>query len=128
MEIAVHSRHVEVPTEVRQLAEKKVAHLDRYLPGLERGDVCFSDGRPGRLGHPCSCEVVLEGGGHVIRVHGSGARQTDALDEALSRATHRARRVKDKLVKRSRPRHRANVARTEAPPLPLCGDDETGVS
>jgi hypothetical protein len=61
----------------------------------------------------------------VIRVHGSGSRQPDAFDEALERATHRARRLKEKLVHRSRPRHKVNGSKPERPPAPD-GTDEIG--
>jgi ribosomal subunit interface protein len=126
MDVAVHGRHVEVPVEVRELAERKVAHLDRYLSGLERVDVCFSAGPPGRLGDPCTCELVVEGGGHVIRVHGSGARQPAAFQEALDRATLSARRMNKKLVDRSRPRHRVNGSKPEREPEPADSTDEVG--
>jgi len=131
MEIAVHGRHVEVTDEVRDLAERKLASIGRYFGGLERGELWFSDHRIGHLRHPCSCEVVLEGRGTVIRAHGTGSHQAEALEEAMERATYKVRRNKEKLVGRSRPRHRANGVRQAAPGVeratrPPAGAEESG--
>jgi len=124
MEIAVHGRRVEVREDVHDLAERKLASMGRYFGGLERGEVRFSDHRVGHLRHPCSCEVVLEGHGMVIRAHGTGSHQLEALEEAMERATDKVRRKKEKLVERSRPRHRANGDRQTA--LALQRAVETG--
>jgi ribosomal subunit interface protein len=105
VEVKVVGRHVEVDDELRQSATKKAERLGRYLAGMERAEVCFSDTHVGRFGDPSQCEVVLEGHGHVVRASAVGARQAEALDAAVERAALQLTRLKKRLVDRSRPRH-----------------------
>jgi ribosomal subunit interface protein len=105
MEIEVHGNHVQVPEELRLSALKKTERLSRYLAGMERAQVNFSDTPVGHLGDPITCEVVLEGHGHVVRAVGVGGRPTVALDAAVEKASMQLARLKRKLVGRSRPRH-----------------------
>ena len=103
MEVAVHGRRVEVDDGLRESAARKVTKLSRYLSGVERAEVTFTDGEG--PGAPVSCEVTLEGRGRVVRASARSTRAASALDEAVDRATHRLVRVKKKLIDRSRPRH-----------------------
>ncbi len=105
MEVNVHSKNVEVTDDLRQSAARKAERLGRYLAGMERTDVSFSDGRVGHLGGPVTCEVVVEGHGRVIRVVAVGSRPVVALNAAIDKAGIRLTRLKKKLVDRSRPRH-----------------------
>jgi ribosomal subunit interface protein len=105
MKIEVHGKHVEVPEDLRRSAAKKTERLGRYLAGMERAQVSFSDTPVGRLGEPITCELVLEGHGHVVRAVGVGGRPAVALDAAVDKAALRLARLKRKLVGRSRPRH-----------------------
>ncbi|MGD0082266.1 MAG: ribosome-associated translation inhibitor RaiA [Acidimicrobiales bacterium] len=105
MEVNVVGRHVEVDDELRQSAMRKAERLSRYLAGMERAEVCFSDTHVGRSGDPAQCEVVLEGHGHVVRAVAVGGRQAEALDAAVDRAALQLTRLKKRLVDRSRPRH-----------------------
>jgi ribosomal subunit interface protein len=104
MEVVVLSRRIDLPEELRDSAERKTQRLNRYL-GMERAEVCFSNTTVGRLGDPVSCEIVLEGHGHVVRAVGTGGRAANALDAALEKAALQLTRLKRKLVGRSRPRH-----------------------
>jgi ribosomal subunit interface protein len=105
MEIEIHGSHVDVPDDLKRLAAKKTERLGRYLSGMERAQVSFSDTPAGHLREPISCEVVLEGHGHVVRAVGVGGRPAVALDAAVDKAGLRLTRLKRKLVGRSRPRH-----------------------
>jgi ribosomal subunit interface protein len=106
MEIDVHGRHVELSSDVRQLAAEKVEHLGKYLHGAERAEVMFTDDRKGHLGVPVTCEVTIKGRGHVVRAAGAGPRPDTALEVALDKAAHRLTKLKTRLVSRSRPRHK----------------------
>jgi ribosomal subunit interface protein len=117
MEIEVHGRRVEVPDDLRESAIRKTERLSRYLAGMERAEVWFSDGHVGRLGDPVTCEVMLEGHGHVVRAVGVGGRPGVALDAAMNKAGVRLTRLKKKLVDRSRPRH-AHINGKLVPPMP----------
>ncbi|MGH9297259.1 MAG: hypothetical protein ACRDZP_04710, partial [Acidimicrobiales bacterium] len=73
--------------------------------GMERAEVRFSDGKKGHLGDPVTCDLKIEGHGHVVRAAGVGPKADVALEMAVGRAAHRLTRLKDRLVSRSRPRH-----------------------
>ncbi len=106
MDIVVNARRVEVSDDLRASATRKIERLNRFLAGMERAEVSFSDGRPGHLAASVTCEVVLEGHGHVVRASAAGAKPAAALEAAVDKAEHRLTRLKEKLVGRSRPRHR----------------------
>jgi ribosomal subunit interface protein len=106
MDIAVHGRHVELPSEVREHAVAKVGNLSKYLQGMERAEVLFSEGKKGHLADPVTCELMLVGHGHVVRAIGVGAKPDAALEVAIDKAAHRLTKLKTRLVARSRPRHK----------------------
>ncbi len=108
MDIAVHGRRVEVPEQVRHLATSKVEQLGKYLNGMERAELYFSDGKKGRSADPVTCELMMEGHGHVVRAQGAGASPDAALAAAIDKAGLRLARLKRRLVARSRPRHKAS--------------------
>lgn len=106
MDIAVHGRHLELPDDVREHAAAKAGQLEKYLQGMERCEVLFSDGKRGHLGEPVSCEVRLVAGGRVVRAAAVGAKADEALEGAIDKAALRLTRLKKRLVSRSRPRHK----------------------
>lgn len=118
MEIAVRGRHLELPETVREHALTKVEGLDKYLHGMERCEVLFSDGKKGRAGEPVSCELRLVAGGRVVRTAAVGSKPDAALEGAIDKAAHRLTKINKKLVHRSRPRHKA------AKPLAQAGEPE----
>ncbi|MHB8243877.1 MAG: HPF/RaiA family ribosome-associated protein [Acidimicrobiales bacterium] len=108
MEIAVHGRRFELSAEVREHAAEKVEHLGKYLHGMERAEVLFSNGKKGHLGDPVTCELMMEGHGHIVRAAGVGPKPDAALEAAADKAAHRLTKLKDRLVARSRPRHKVS--------------------
>jgi ribosomal subunit interface protein len=105
MHIEIHTKRVELAEDTRMSAARKAEKLGRYLAGMERAQVFFSDGHQGHLADPVTCELVLEGHGHVVRASAGGPRPEAALDLAVSKAELRLTRLKTKLVDRSRPKH-----------------------
>ena len=106
MEIAVHGRHVELPEHLRRQAATKVEHLGRYLHGVERAEVLFTDGKRGHLADPVSCELTLVARGRVVRAEGRGSNPDAALERVVDKAALRMTKLKTRLVSRSRPRHK----------------------
>ncbi len=115
MEITVHGRRVEVTDELREAAKRKVTHLGKYLSGMDRAEVLFSDGNG--PGAPITCVVTIEGHGQVVRASAASKEAAAALEEAVDNASLRLVRLKKKLVDRSRPRH-ANVSGRAAAAAP----------
>ncbi len=67
MDVTVSARHTEVPDHLRQVAEEKIGRLDRFLDGMERAEVHFSEETNPRIAEKQVCEVTLQGHGHYVR-------------------------------------------------------------
>ncbi len=104
MEITVGGRKVEVSRSVREAVEEKVGRLGRFLDGMERADVVFTEERNPRISEKEVCEVTLYGHGHVVRARAAASETLAALDLVVGKLTHRLEKLKGKLVSRSHPR------------------------
>lgn len=107
MEIAVHGRHVPLPDALREHAAAKAEQLSKYLHGMERAEVLFSDGKKGHFPVPITCELVMEARGRVVRTVGVGSTPEGAFELAADKAALRLKKTKDRLVARSRPTHKS---------------------
>jgi len=104
MEITVGGRKVEVSRAVRDAVEEKVGRLGRFLDGMERAEVLFTEERNPRISEKEVCEVTLYGHGHVVRARAAASEAIAALDLVVGKLTHRLEKLKGKLVSRSHPR------------------------
>jgi putative sigma-54 modulation protein len=104
VEIAIGGRKVEVSRSVREAVEEKVGRLGRFLDGMERADVVFTEERNPRISEKEVCEVTLYGHGHVVRARAAASETLAALDLVVGKLTHRLEKLKGKLVSRSHPR------------------------
>ncbi len=118
MEITVGGRKVEVSRSVREAVEEKVGRLGRFLDGMERADVVFTEERNPRISEKEVCEVTLYGHGHVVRARAAASETLAALDLVVAKLTHRLEKLKGKLVSRSHPR-RHGVSHVTAGGTPI---------
>lgn len=109
LDVAVACRHAEVPDDVKRTAESKLVRLERFLDGMERARVRFSEERNPRIHDRQVCEVTMEGHGHVVRARASGPDMLTAVDRVVDRLELRLVRLKGRLVGRSHPRRPAPV-------------------
>ncbi|MGH9063151.1 MAG: ribosome hibernation-promoting factor, HPF/YfiA family [Acidimicrobiales bacterium] len=105
MDIAIRTRNVDVPEDVRSAVVEKVGHLERFLDGMERAEVRFSEERNPRIAEKEVCEVTVVGHGHVVRARASAGDALVAVDRVLDKLEHRMEKLKGRLVGRSHPRH-----------------------
>ena len=112
MDIAVRSRHMDIPAELRDAAVEKAGHLERFLDGTQRAEILFSRDHAARDDGYVCCEVVVVARGRLVRARGSGHLATVALETAMKKEAHRLTRMKDRLVQRSRPRHGTSSRRS----------------
>lgn len=121
MDIAIRCRNVEVPTDLRSLVAEKINRLERFLDGMDRAEIRFSEERNPRIADKDICEVTVVGHGHVVRARAAGTDTLVAVDRVMDKLEHRLTKLKGRLVGRSHPRHHgggasppANGARTSA--------------
>jgi putative sigma-54 modulation protein len=109
VDIVIRSRNVEVSAVLKATVEEKVTRLARFLDGMERAEVLFSEERNPRISEKEVCEVTLHGHGHIVRAHASAPDAFAAVDRVVDKLEHRMEKLKGKLVGRSHPRRHGSV-------------------
>ena len=100
MDITVSSRQVPVSVSLREATIEKIGRLDRYLDGMERAEVHFSEERNPRIADREVCEVTLHGHGHHVRAKVAAPDVFVAVDAAVAKLEHQLHKLKSKLVAR----------------------------
>jgi len=102
VEITVSSRHTEVSEALRASTIEKIGRLSRFLEGMDRAEVHFSEHRNKRNADKEVCEVTLEGHGHHVRCKVSARDGFAAVDLAVEKLEHQLHKLKTKLMKSKR--------------------------
>lgn len=105
MEIVVRGKNFEVPAELRSVSEEKLQRVARFVHDATRVDVEFSEVRNPRQAEHSRCEVLVHVKGRLLKAHAAAADSQAALDIVVDKIEHQAARLKQRRVKRSRPRH-----------------------
>jgi putative sigma-54 modulation protein len=101
VEITVSSRHTEVSEAQRASATEKIDRLARFLEGMDRAEIHFSQHRSNRNPDREVCEVTLHGHGHHVRCKVAAPDGFAAVDRAVEKLEHQLHKLKSKLVRRS---------------------------
>lgn len=104
MDIAIRHGKLEVSPSLRSAVEEKISRTGRFLEGMDRAEVRFSEERNPRIAEKEVCEVTLHGHGHVVRARASAADRFAAVDRVVDKLEHRMEKLKGKLIGRSHPR------------------------
>ena len=123
MEIIVRGKHFEVPDSVEQHARRKLGKLDHYLPLLQDAtvEVDIAHQRAKEPHQRYLVRVLVSGGGVHLRAEERAAEIVPAVDEAARAVVDQARRHKERLYGRARPRAVKRPASA-----PASGGDGTG--
>src|SRR3954452_15952489 len=101
VEITVSSRHTEVSEMLRESTLDKIGRLSRFLEGMDRSEVHFSEEHTRRVADKEVCEVTLVGHGHHVRCKVSAPDGFAAVDLAVQKLEHQLHKLKTKLLKRT---------------------------
>ncbi len=101
MEITVSSRHTEVSERLRESTIDKIGKLGRFLEGMDRAEVHFSEEHTRRATDKEVCEVTLVGHGHRVRCKVAAPDGFAAVDLAVEKLEHQLHKLKTKLLKRT---------------------------
>ena len=115
MEITVSARHTEVSERLRDAVEEKIGRLSRFLEGMDRAEVHFTEERNPRIADKEVCEVTLEGHGHHVRCKVAAPDGFAAIDAAVDKLEHQLHKLKTKLQRRH---HGRPAQRPRAPATP----------
>lgn len=110
MDVTVSSRHMELTEPLRLAAEEKIGRLERFLDGMERAEVHFSEEKNPRIADRDVCEVTIAGHGHHVRTKAVAADPFAAVDVAVDKLEQQLHKLKTKLVGRSHPKRRNTLA------------------
>ena len=125
MQVTVSSRHTDVPESLRSVVEEKIGRLDRFLDGMDRAEVHFSQERNPRITDREICEVTLEGHGHYVRCKVHAPDGFVAIDRAVAKLEHQLHKLKTKLKRRNHVAARV-VADVPAAPEPAIAPPMAG--
>ena len=100
LEITVSARHTDISPALRAAAEEKIGRLSRFLDGMDRAEVHFSEEHNPRISAKEVCEVSLEGHGHHVRCKAAAADGFAAIDLAVEKLEQQLYKLKSKLVPR----------------------------
>ena len=109
VQIRVSARHVAISEHDRGVIAEKIDRLGKYLPGMERAEVHFSEERNPRIAEKEVCEVTLEGHGHHVRCKSHGPDVMTSVDRAIGKLENKLHRLKTKLARK--PKHKTNGAK-----------------
>ncbi len=120
MDVRVHGKNMQVDDSVRRLADEKVRHAGRILDGGGTADVEFAERTNPRRSDGRFCvEITSHTKGHTVRVEADAADDRAALDLAVDKFERQLRRLKERLIQRSRPQpERADNGDLGAPSEP----------
>lgn len=102
MDITLSARHMDISSALRAAAEEKIGRLSRFLDGMLRAEVHFSEERNPRITAKEVCEVSMEGGGHHVRCRAAAADPFAAIDLAVEKLEQQLHKLKVKQVLRTR--------------------------
>jgi putative sigma-54 modulation protein len=100
VEIMVSARQVEVTSALRSAVDEKIGRLSRYVEGMDRAEVHFSEERNPRIPDSQVCEVTLEGHGHVVRCRAAAPDAFAAVDIAEEKLERQLRKLKTRVIQR----------------------------
>lgn len=111
MEVRVHGNHTNVVSDLRELAQEKVAHAARVFDDVLFADVEFGEEQNPRIADGrYRVEITSSAAGQVVRVEAASFDERAALEAAVDTFERQLRRLKRRLIGRGRRGKRLNAA------------------
>lgn len=105
VDVRVHGKNVRVDGKVANLANEKVAHAGRIFDDGSVADVELSELRnPRSSGERFKVEITTHTAGNTVRVESMASDAMAAVDLASAKFERQLRRLKERLIQRSRKR------------------------
>lgn len=104
MEIKVHGNHTQVSDDIRDLVLQKLGHSERIFEGkIGLTDVELSEeSNPRITADKFRVEITAPVAGNIVRVAAASPDQHSAVDTAVEKFERRLRRLKERIIDRSR--------------------------
>ena len=112
VDVRVHGKSFQVSTELREIADEKVSRAGRIFDDGSVADVEFEHRpNPRLIDERYRVEITTHTAGHTVRVEAVAGDERAALDFAVDKFERQLRRLKERLIQRSRksPNKRLNA-------------------
>jgi len=100
--VRVHGRNMQVPDDIKSLAEDRVRHAGRIFDDGGAVDVEFSEMNNPRIDGRYTVEITTHVAGHIVRIEADAIDERSALDTATDRYERQLRRLKERFIQRNR--------------------------
>lgn len=100
MEVKISSKRTEITPRLEDYATEKVDRLERFVDGLDTGEVHFVEETNPRIANRILCEVTVEGHGHHVRSRHNAPDGFAAVDGAVDKLERQLRKLKTRLIAR----------------------------
>ena len=105
MDVRVHGKNMRVGDDVASVTHDKIGHAGRIFDDGSVADVEFSETRnPRSAGERIKVEITSHTAGHTVRVESMAPDALSAVDMAAGKFERQLRRLKERLIQRSRKR------------------------
>lgn len=102
VEVRVHGTNTQLTESLKSLAEEKVVHAARIFDDARFADVEFGEETNPRIAERFRVEITATAAGQTVRVEASELDERAALDVAVDKFERQLRRLKERLISRSR--------------------------
>ena len=103
MDVRVHGANLHLTTKIKNLAEEKVEHASRIFGDHSAVDVEFTEAHNPRIADDrVRVEITSFVHGQIVRAEAAGPDDRSALDRAIDKFERQLRKLKERLVQRSR--------------------------
>lgn len=100
MDVRLSAKRTEITPRLEQYATDKVERLDRFVTGLDHGEVRFVEEVNPRIANRITCEITVDGHGHHVRAKHSAPDPFAAVDGTIDKLERQLRKLKTRLIRR----------------------------
>ena len=126
MDIRVHGANLHLTEKIKDLTQQKVENASRIFGDSAAADVEFTEAHNPRIAdHRFRVEITSSVHGQMVRAEAGGPDDRTALDRAINKYERQLRRLKERLVQRSRVPKNKQLNDDGFPPDDALGMDQT---
>lgn len=97
MKIIIHTRHAELASDFKEIAEGKLHSMERFSVAIDRIEVeVMHEANPRQGKHSHKVVITSHGSGPLLRAEATGFNDLAAFDEAVSNIELQIRKIHEK--------------------------------
>lgn len=97
MKIIIHTRHAELASDFKEIAEGKLHSMERFSVAIDRIEVEVThEANPRQGKHSHKVVITSHGSGPLLRAEATGFNDLAAFDEAVSNIELQIRKIHEK--------------------------------